>query len=90
MKSVRSVVLQVLAHHLGRPSEKIHLWHDLERDLDMTPLELVLVALDIEGIEDVDLDVVGLEHARTVGELATFFTREVEHARRGRVALDVA
>jgi len=90
MRSVRSVVLYVLAHHLGCPVAKIHPWQDLERDLDLTPLELVLVALDIEGIEDVDLHVEGLDRIRTVADLGSFFVREVEHARRAGVELDVA
>ena len=87
MKSLRSVVLRVLAHHSGHPIDTIHPWQELEHDLDMTPLEIVLVVLEIEGIVDADLDVTELAHVRTVGELMTFFTRETARA---RVALHVA
>jgi hypothetical protein len=87
MKSLRSVVLRVLSHHSGHPVDAIHPWQELEHDLDMTPLEIVLVALEIEGIEDTDLDVSGLARVRTVGELLTFFARETARA---HVALDVA
>ena len=92
MRSTRSIVLHVLAHHAGRPMSTIHRWQTLEGDLDMTPLELVLVALEIEGILDIDLDVDGLDRVRTVGDLATFFTREVARSRLQPAAfrLDVA
>jgi acyl carrier protein len=90
MKSIRSVVLHVLAHHTGLPLSTIHPWQELERDLDMTPLEVVLVALEIEGAFDVDLDVEGLEHVRTVRELTAFFAQEISRARHARVELDVA
>jgi hypothetical protein len=89
MKSARSL-FHVLAHRLGRPASTIHPWHQLERDLDMTPLELVLVALEMEGIEDVDIDVRGLDRVRTVDDLSTFFIREVARARHARFDLEVA
>ena len=81
MRSLRSVLLQTLAHHAGRHRSAIHPWQDLEHDLDMTPLEVVLVALEIEGIEDVDIDMAGLECVRTVGEFATFLGRAVARAK---------
>jgi hypothetical protein len=82
-------VLHVLAHHVGRPVSTIHPSQDLERDLEMTPLEVVLVALEIEGIEDVDIDITGLETVRTVRDLSTFFAREVARGH-ARIDLDVA
>jgi len=90
MRSLRHVVLQVLALHSRRHASSIHPWHHLEADLDMTPLEVVLVALEVEGIEDVDLDVAGLDCVRTVAEMIAFFEREVRRARSERIALDVA
>jgi hypothetical protein len=68
----------------------IHPWHELERDLDMTPLEVVLLALEVEGIEEVDIDLTGLEIVRTVGELSAFLARQVARARRSRVNDEVA
>ena len=90
MKSPRGAVLNVVAHHTGRPVSTIHPWQELERDLEMTPLELVLVALEVEDIEAVELDVSTLDRARTVGELVTFFTREVARARLALADRDVA
>jgi hypothetical protein len=82
MRSTSSVVLHVLAHHAKRPIATLRRWHALDRDLDMTPLEIVLVALEIEDILDVDLDVDGLDRARTVGELANLLSQEVARAQR--------
>jgi hypothetical protein len=90
MKSLRSTVLSVLARHLEHPEPTLHLWTDLERDLDVTPLEVALVALEIEAIEKVDLHVAALVGARTVAELLNAFTSEVERARLARGDLDVA
>jgi hypothetical protein len=90
MRSLRQIVLQVLAIHTRRPPSSIHLGDELAEDLDMTPLELVLVALEIEGITGVDIDVSGLDEARTVGEAVSFFEREVPHARHGYVIDAVA
>jgi hypothetical protein len=90
MRSLRHIVLQVLALHTRRHASSILSWHDLEDDLGMTPLELVLVALEIEGIENVDIDVTGLDTLRTVADATAFFEREVPRARRATVMDDVA
>jgi hypothetical protein len=90
MDLLQSPVLDVLAHHLGRPAATIHSWQDLERDLDMSPLEVALMAVEIERMEAVELDVKGLPEARTVGDLVTLFAREVDRARDARVELVVA
>jgi hypothetical protein len=90
MRSLCHIVYQVIALHTRRRASSLHPWHELEGDLDMTPLEVVLVALEIEGIEDVDLDVTGLDEIRTVGEAVAFFEREVARARRERLVDDVA
>jgi hypothetical protein len=90
MRSLRHIVVQVLALHTRRHASAIFPWQELEGDLDMTPLEVVLVALEIEDIEDVDLDVTGLDDVRTVGEAIAFFEREVPRARQARIVDDVA
>ncbi len=90
MQSPRGTVLSVLARHSGRPATTIHPWQELERDLEMTPLELVLVAVEVETIEDACIDVSGLERVTTVGELVGFFTREIARARVAQAERDVA
>jgi hypothetical protein len=56
----------------------------------MSPLEVALMAVEIERMEAVELDVKGLPQARTVGDLVTLFAREVDRARDARVELVVA
>jgi hypothetical protein len=90
MRSLRHIVRQVIAIHTRRAASGVRPWQELETDLDLTPLELVLVALEVEGILDVDLDVGGLDEARTVGDVIAFFEREVPRARRARLVDDVA
>jgi hypothetical protein len=90
MQLLQSPVLDVLAHHLGRPPATIHAWQDLERDLDMSPLEVALMAVEIERMEEVELDVKGLPDARTVGDLVRLFAREVDRARDARGDIVVA
>jgi len=77
MKSLRSSVLQILARHLGRSKSTIHPWLDLEDDLDMSSLDVILVALEVGATEDVEVDVTGLELVHTVSELTTFLTDQV-------------
>jgi hypothetical protein len=72
MKALNQTVRGVLARHLGRPPSSIHAWQDLEADLDMTPLELVLVVLEVEEILDSPLPVEDLPSLRTVGDSRCF------------------
>jgi hypothetical protein len=74
-------LVHVLAERLRRPVSTIHPWHDLAVDLDVTPLVLVLVTLDIESAEDAVIDVEGLGDLKTVGDLSTFVRRQVARAR---------
>ena len=84
MKSVDDVVCCLLAQRLGRGALTIDSTRDLESDLDLAPLELVLVALDVEKITDVQIPVEGLASVRTLGELLSFFSRTVVRERRAR------
>ncbi len=81
MKSINRSVCRALALHLNRPPSSIHAFHRLEEDLDVTPLEIVLVALDIEELEEIEIPMEDLEGMKTVGDLVTFFSATV---RRGR------
>ncbi len=82
--------IHLLAHRLGRPASTIHLRHDLVRDLDVTPLGRVLVALDVEQAENIDIDVGDLGDVRTVGELSAFLAAEVARGREAQVCLGAA
>jgi len=78
MPSTDAIVRAVLAHHLERDAGTMYPWLDLQDDLDMTPLELVLVALEIEEIEHTQIPFDELAGAHTVGDLLAFFSRELE------------
>jgi len=82
--------VHVLAERLRRPVSTIHAWHDLAVDLEVTPLDLVVVALEIESAEDAIIDVEGLSDLRTVGELATFVMRQVARSRDAQLRHDVS
>jgi acyl carrier protein len=78
MPSTEAIVRAVLAHHLELDARKMYPWLRLEDDLDMTPLELVLVALEIEEIEHTQVPIDELAGAHTVGDLLAFFSRELD------------
>ncbi len=82
VSSVTLVMRGLLARHLGRSPESIHARHSLEDDLDLTPLELVLVAGELEEIEGVELDVTGLSTVQRVSDLYAYVRRAVGRARR--------
>jgi len=80
---MNELVRSVLARrHPARDAGAIRPWHRLERDLGMTPLELVLIALKVEEIEGVELPVEDLSTLRTVEELVSFLTRAVLYSQR--------
>jgi acyl carrier protein len=83
-------IVHVLAECLQRPVSTIHPWHDLAVDLDATPLDLVLVTLEIESAEDASIDVEGLGELRTVGDLSTFVRHQVARARDAQRQHDVS
>lgn len=85
MHTVNQVVRGLLAHHLQREPSSIRASHHLARDLDVTPLELVLIALDLEEIEGVAVPVEQLGQIETVGELVDFLALTVMLQRRGRL-----
>jgi acyl carrier protein len=78
MKILNAVVRASLATHLDRDPATLHPWLRLEEDLDLTPLKLVLVALDVEDLEDVNLPLERLATLRTVGDLLAFLRFAVD------------
>jgi hypothetical protein len=85
VKTIDTVVRGVLAHHVRRNASAICPWHQLDRDLDVTPLELALVALEIEDIQAIQLPMEGLASVETVGELFAFVSSAVVQARRAHL-----
>jgi acyl carrier protein len=81
MVSMNVLVRNILARHLQRDVTTICASDDLERDLDLTPLEIVLVALEVEDVVRFHVELDELAGARTVADLIAFFAMAVVRAR---------
>ena len=55
----------------------IRAWNNLEHDLDLTSLDLVLLALDIEKALGIDLSADEIASLETVGDVFAFVARAV-------------
>ncbi|HEY1692768.1 MAG TPA: acyl carrier protein [Polyangiaceae bacterium] len=69
------LVRRTIVRHAGVPARHLHPWLRLDADLDLTPLELVLIATEIEEALGVELPVEDLAPAETVGDVLRFFRR---------------
>ncbi len=80
--SIHSVAHNVLARHVRHDIRSIRMWHSLDRDLHLTPLDLVIVALEVEEAGHVDVSLDDLARIETVGDFfmclskAAFSNRE--------------
>jgi len=86
----REQVRRTLAHYAGRPAKALHPRLRLEADLDLMPLELVLVATEIEEAVGMEVPVEGLASVETVADLMRFFRRALAHGRRSHPLRRVA
>ena len=68
-----NLVIPTLARHLGVPAREIAPTHDLFRDWGLTPLQLVVVLLDLERIVALELPSHELSSVRTVADLSNKF-----------------
>lgn len=75
MKSMFQIVKGLLAHHLQIEPSSIRTWQRLDEDLDLTPLELVLIALEVEEIEGAAIPLDALDRVGTVAEFVQFLSR---------------
>jgi hypothetical protein len=75
-------VRNTIARHTGRPASALHPCDSLEHDLDLTPLELVLIAIEIEEVAEIDIPVEGLASVETLSQLMRFFSRALSPVRR--------
>jgi acyl carrier protein len=90
MRTDMQRVRATLARHAGCPASALHPGHRLESDLDLTPLELVLIAVEIEQDVGVSIPADGLASIQTVGELMGYFSRALSRARRSGAFRSVA
>lgn len=82
MNSAMRLVRKTIAHYAGRPAKDLHPALRLEADLELTPLELVLIATEIEEAAGVEVAVAELACVETVADLMRFFRRALSPARR--------
>jgi acyl carrier protein len=71
-RSLQTMVLDVLAAHLEVPVSSLSPAQNLQKDLGIPPLGLVLIALDIEDIENVQLPFERLGDVKTIEDLSRF------------------
>ncbi len=67
--SLTDIVRCAVARHLDVEPADVRSWHRFERDLGLNPLDVTLIALDLEEIEDIELPIDRLHELRTVAEL---------------------
>lgn len=84
MESLEGTVRRMLAHYPGRDPSRARRWQHLKNDLDVTPMEIELVALEVEQLIGVTLPLEELVTVHTVGDLLTFFFHAAHRERRGR------
>jgi acyl carrier protein len=82
MKFHNAMVRNLIARHAGWSPSAIRPWHRLESDLDLTPLELVLITIDLEELLGTEIPLDGLSALETVGELERFFAHAARRAPR--------
>jgi hypothetical protein len=90
MRTDMQRIRATLARRAGCHPSVLHPGHRLEDDLDLGPLELVLIAREIEEAIGVAIPVGGLDSVRTVGELMGYFSRALSRRRRSGAFRSVA
>jgi acyl carrier protein len=85
MNNVKAIVCGALAEHVGLNPSAVQPWHDLDRDLDVTQLELALIGLEIEDALGVELPAEGFAPLETVNDLCVFVARTVAVKRRHEI-----
>jgi acyl carrier protein len=67
--SLSDTVRCAIAQHLDVQSTDIRSTHRFERDLGLRPLDVVLIALRLEEVENVELPIEGLDAVYKVADL---------------------
>ena len=75
MTSLHRVTRRALTRRLRRDPHGLRMWHALDDDLGLLPLELVLVVLDIETEARVKVPVDELASVKTLGDLYRYVTK---------------
>ena len=86
MKNVTSLVRGALAHRARCRSSTVRAWHRPQGDLHLTPVQLLLLALELEDAVGVELPTEELASVETVGDLFVLVTRAAADERPQREA----
>ena len=73
--SIHSIALSALARHTRRDIGTVRTWHSLKGDLHLTPLELVIIALEIQDAAGVEVSPEELATLETVGDFFMCLSR---------------
>jgi acyl carrier protein len=84
LTSINAIVRGAIARHAGRDPSAVRAWHRLDRDLDLTPLELVQIALEVQEVVGVEVPVEELAYVETVGDVFSFISWAVPAESRAR------
>jgi hypothetical protein len=82
MTTTGDTVFALLAHHSRCGEADVHVWQRLDSDLHLTPLDLALIACEVEDAEGVEVAIDDLATLETVGEFVSSLQRVVARARR--------
>ncbi|HEY4012316.1 MAG TPA: hypothetical protein VGM06_03180 [Polyangiaceae bacterium] len=90
MKSVSTMVREVVARRAHREIASIGSTLHLQRDLHLRPLEVALLSLDLEEVAGVSVSCHEIASLGTVGELTSLVSTAVAVSRRSRHADTIA
>jgi acyl carrier protein len=82
--SIHSVALGALARHIRRDIGTVRTWHFLDGDLHLTPLELVIIALEIQDAAGVEVSLDELATLETVGDFFMCLSRTFAYSHGAR------
>jgi acyl carrier protein len=78
-ESIEEVVIRTIARHLRKGASDVRPEHRLSRDLDLRPLDLVLIGLHLEDLLSLTLPFDRLDSAQTVDGFS-ILVREAERS----------
>ena len=81
--SFDATVRKTIAHHVGLDPAQVEPALSLTNDLGLDPLDLVLIALRLEDIEQIDFPIEQLGTVHTVGELTRLFQAWIQASELG-------
>ncbi len=81
--SLSDTVRCAVAQHLDIESGEVRPTHRFERDLGLHPLDVVLIALRLEEVENVELPIDGLDSVHKVSDLTALLRSVIANDNHG-------